>query len=303
VVLVDRAIEDLSSSYRCVDGDDRGWVVVGWVLVEALVRPVVIEMALVFAEYGTGVSFVVDQHPVGALGPDAADEAFRVTVRLRGPRRRANDRHRFGGEHRVDDSGKRGVAVTDHIPVRGDPIAGIHHQIETAIDPYAAQVAQLDEVTGIGARCAQEIIAEIGVDMTVFPTAAHLASWARFAPRANQSAGKTKPATTGKGNPWLASTLGEITAVLARSDTFLGERYRRLSRRRGKLRAIVATSNSLLTVIWHLLADPTTGYHDLGADFHDTRYHQRHQHNLIHQLERVTGQKVTLTPRDQPAAA
>jgi transposase len=182
-------------------------------------------------------------------------------------------------------------------------IAELSTVIETVISPYAAQVDQLDEVTGIGVTCAQELIAELGVDMTVFPTAEHLASWARFAPRANQSAGKARPATTGKGNPWLASTLGEITAVLDRSDTFLGERYRRLSRRRGKLRAIVATGNSVLTVIWHLLADPAARYHDLGADFHDTRYHQRLQHNLIHQLERVTGQHVTLTNRDEPAAA
>nr|WP_323373732.1 transposase [Plantactinospora alkalitolerans] len=154
----------------------------------------------------------------------------------------------------------------------------------------SAQAAQLDEVTGFGATCAQELIAELGVDMTVFPTAAHLASWARFAPRANRSAGKTKPATTGEGNPWLASTLGEITAVLARSDTCLGERHRRLSRRRGKLRAIVATGNSILTVVRHLLTDPTA------------RYHQRLQHNLIHQLERVTGQQVTLSARVEPAA-
>ncbi|MGI5149898.1 IS110 family transposase [Plantactinospora sp. CA-294935] len=181
-------------------------------------------------------------------------------------------------------------------------ISELNTVIETVISPYAAQVAQLDEVTGIGATCAQELIAELGVDMTVFPTAKHLASWARFAPRANQSAGKTKPATTGKGNPWLASTLGEITAVLARSDTFLGERYRRLSRRRGKLRAIVATGNSIRTVIWHLLADPTARYHDLGANYHDTRYHQHLQHNLIHQLERITGQQVTLTTRIDASA-
>ena len=193
--------------------------------------------------------------------------------------------------------------MLDRVDALTTDIDELSTAIETAISPYAAQVSQLDEVTGIGARCAQEIIAEIGVDMTVFPTAAHLASWARFAPRANQSAGKTKPATTGKGNPWLASTLGEITAVLARSDTFLGERYRRLSRRRGKLRAIVATGNSTLTVVWHLLNDPTAHYHDLGHDFHDTRYHQRHQHNLITQLERITGQKVTLTTRDEPTAA
>ncbi|MET7399316.1 IS110 family transposase [Dactylosporangium sp. NPDC005572] len=182
-------------------------------------------------------------------------------------------------------------------------IAEVSIAIEAAITPYEAQVTQLDEITGIGATCAQELIAELGVDMTVFPTAANLASWARFAPRANQSAGKNKPATTGKGNPWLASTLGEITAVLARSDTFLGERYRRLSRRRGKLRAIVATGNSILTIVWHLLNDPNDHYHDLGANFHDTRYHQRHQHNLITQLERLTGQKVTLTTKDQTTAA
>jgi transposase len=181
-------------------------------------------------------------------------------------------------------------------------IADVTLAVESAISPYAAQVAQLDEVTGIGAVCAQEIIAEIGVDMTIFPTAAHLASWARFAPRANQSAGRTKPSTTGKGNPWLASTLGEITAVLARSNTFLGERYRRLSRRRGKPRAIVATSNSVLTVVWHLLADPEAQYNDLGPAFYDTRYHQRRQHNLIRELERLTGRTVTLT-EDCPAAA
>jgi transposase len=177
-------------------------------------------------------------------------------------------------------------------------IAQLTTAIEEAISPYAAQVEQLDAVPGIGTVCAQEIIAEIGVDMNVFPTAAHLVSWARFAPRANQSAGKVKPSSTGKGNPWLAGTLGDITAVLARSHTFLGERYRRLSRRRGKLRAIVATGNSTLTVIWHPLADPDARFHDLGPDFHDTRYHQRHQHTLIRQLERITGQRVTLTPAE-----
>jgi transposase len=193
--------------------------------------------------------------------------------------------------------------MLDRVDAITADIAELSVAIEAQIGPYAAQVTQLDEVTGIGVTCAQELIAELGVDMTVFPTAAHLASWARFAPRANQSAGRTKPTTTGKGNPWLASTLGEITAVLARSDTFLGERYRRLSRRRGKLRAIVATGNSILTVVWHLLNDPDARYHDLGADFHDTRYHQRHQHQLIHQLERATGKKVTLTARDEPTAA
>jgi transposase len=173
-------------------------------------------------------------------------------------------------------------------------IADLTASIEAAISPYSAQVTQLDEIPGVGQACAQELIAELGVTMGQFPTAAHLAAWARFAPRANQSAATTKTAATGKGNPWLASTLGEITAVLARSDTFLGERYRRLSRRRGKRRAIVATGNSILTVIWHLLSDPDARFHDLGSDHYDTRHHHRQQHNLIRQLERITGQKVVL---------
>src|SRR3954471_24052775 len=102
---------------------------------------------------------------------------------------------------------------------------------------------------GIGRRSAQELIAEIGVTMTVFPTAAHLVSWAKFAPIDKQSAGRAKTASTGKGNPWLAGALGEIVAGLARTNTFLSDRYRRLARRRGKKRAIVAVGNSVLTII------------------------------------------------------
>ena len=118
-------------------------------------------------------------------------------------------------------------------------------------------------MTGIGGVCAQELIAELGVDMAVFPTAAPLVAWAKFAPQANTSAGKAKTAAgkaktaaTGKGNPWLAATLGEIAVTAGRTNTFLGERYRRIAKRRGKQRALVAVGNSVLTIVWHLLADP-----------------------------------------------
>jgi transposase len=157
-------------------------------------------------------------------------------------------------------------------------------------------VERLDEITGVGVRSAQEIIAEIGVRMTVFPTAGDLVSWAKFAPIANQSAGKAKTASTGKGNPWLAATLGESVAALARTSTFLGDRYRRLARRHGKRRAIVATGNSLLTIIWHLLSDPEACYHDLGPDYYQSKINkQRRERDLIRQLEHLTGQRVTLT--------
>jgi transposase len=170
---------------------------------------------------------------------------------------------------------------------------------------FVAAAEKLDEITGIGIRSAQEIIAEIGVTMDAFPTAAHLVSWAKFAPIDQQSAGKNKGASTGKGNPWLAATIGESVAALARTDTFLGERYRRLVRRRGKKRAIVAVGNSMLTIIWHLLADPNARYHDLGVDYYETKINKRRrQRDLVRQLEHLTGRKVILQPPPElPTAA
>jgi transposase len=139
-------------------------------------------------------------------------------------------------------------------------IEALTERIDELIAPIAIQVAQLDEIPGVGRTGAQEIIAEIGVDMSRFPTAGHLVSWAKFAPRAKQSAGRAKPGTTGKGNPWLAGALGEAGIGAARTKTFLGSRYHRLARRRGKQRALVAAGNSILTIAYYLLADPTAHF-------------------------------------------
>jgi transposase len=184
-------------------------------------------------------------------------------------------------------------------------IAILDARIDELIAPFLHAVEQLDEIPGIGPRSAQELIAEIGVTMTAFPTAAHLVSWAKFAPIDKQSAGRAKTASTGKGNPWLAGSLGEIVAGLARTDTFLSDRYRRLARRRGKKRAIVAVGNSVLTIIWHVLSQPDTRYHDLGPSYHDARINQqRRQRDLTRQLEHLTGKRVILQPKPaQPATA
>jgi transposase len=184
--------------------------------------------------------------------------------------------------------------MCDRVDALTAQIEALTGRIEEVIAPFAHQVAQLDEVPGIGIIGAQEMIAEFGVDMTRFPTAGHLVSWAKYAPMARQSAGKSKPGTTGKGNPWLASALGEAGIGASRTKTFLGSRYHRLARRRGKQRALVAVGNSLLVIAWHLLSDPDAHFADLGPDWHDRLAPLRRKRQLIAELERLSGKKVLL---------
>jgi transposase len=176
-------------------------------------------------------------------------------------------------------------------------IAELEAKIDEMVAPFQAAVERLDEITGVGRTAAQTIVAEIGVDMGRFPTPSHLASWARFAPGVKQSAGKVKgKSTTGHGNPYLARVLGEAAVAAGRTNTFLGERYRRIARRRGTKKAIVAVGRSILVIVWHLLADPTVRYHDLGAGFYDTHVNaERAKRNHIRQLEAL-GYTVTLQP-------
>jgi transposase len=158
-------------------------------------------------------------------------------------------------------------------------------------------VARLDEIPGVGLTAAQTIIAEVGADMSRFPTPAHLASWARFAPGVSESAGRKKGnAGTGHGNRYLARALGEAAIGASRTDTFLGERYRRIARRRGKKRAIVAVGRSILMIVWALLADEDVHFIDLGADHYDTRTNsQRRVRNHVRELQAL-GYTVTLNP-------
>jgi len=176
-------------------------------------------------------------------------------------------------------------------------IAEVEDRVEKQIAPFADAVARLDAIPGINSTTAQVIIAEVGVDMTRFPTAAHLASWAKFSPIISESAGKKKGKNaTGKGNRYLARALGEAAVSAGKTDTFLGERYRRLARRRGKQKAIVAVGRSILVIVWHLLSDPPVDFVDLGPNFYDTRGGtQRAVRNHVHRLQEL-GYQVTLSP-------
>jgi transposase len=176
-------------------------------------------------------------------------------------------------------------------------IAAVDEQIEAHLAPFAAAAARLDGIPGIGPIAAAAIIAEIGLDMSRFPTAAHLCSWAKFSPGLQASAGKTKGnGSTGHGNRYLARILGEVAVTAAKTDTFLGARYRRIARRRGKKRATVAVGRSILVIIWHLLADDDARFTDLGPDYFTKHLNPDTQkRNHIRQLEAL-GYKVTLTP-------
>jgi transposase len=176
-------------------------------------------------------------------------------------------------------------------------IDAVQKRTEEQLAPFAGAVARLDEIPGIGATAAAVIIAEIGVDMTRFPTPAHLSSWAKFAPGVKESAGRKKGnGATGHGNRYLARVLGEAAVSVGRTDTFLGERYRRIARRRGKKRAIVAVGRSILVIAWHLLRDDNAQFHDLGPGYYDSRVNlNRKMRNHVRELQAL-GYKVTLEP-------
>ena len=169
-------------------------------------------------------------------------------------------------------------------------------RIEQLLDPHQAAVALLVGITGVSYRTAQVILAEIGIDMSRFPSAGHLASWAGMCPGNNESAGKHRSGRTRHGSKWLRIALVEAGQAAGRSkDTYLGALYHRMRGRRGPGRAAVAVGHAILVIVWHLLSTGET-YTDLGGDYFDKRRNSpAHQRRLVAQLEAM-GHKVTLEP-------
>jgi transposase len=170
--------------------------------------------------------------------------------------------------------------------------------------PVPDLVERLDEITGIGTRNAQVIIAELGTDMSVFPTPGHAAAWARLTPRTMQSGNTARPGRTGKGDPYLRGALGQSVMAAARTNTRLGEQYRRIARRRGKQKGIVAVSRVICEIAWLLIADPGARFTDLGAGYYSARNPQRQTRSRIREIERLNpGMKVILTPAESVITA
>jgi transposase len=261
--------------------------------VEKLLEDAQIKLSVVASDvFGVSGRAMLAALIAGERDPKALAQLARTRLRAK----RSQLEEAFCG-HFSDHHGFLLARMLGRIDQASTDIAELEAHIDQEVAPFAQAVDRLDEITGVGHTAAQVIIAEIGLDMGRFPTPGHLASWAKFAPAVKQSAGKTKgKATTGHGNPYLARVLGEAAVAAGRTDTFLGERYRRLAKRRGTKKAIVAVGRSILVIVWHLLADPTARFHDLGAGFYDTRINpERIKRNHVRQLEAL-GYKVTLEP-------
>ncbi len=188
------------------------------------------------------------------------------------------------------------LANIDHLTTQ---ISELSAKIEVLCEPYERQITQLDAVPGFGVITAQDIIAETGADMTVFPTAGHLCSWARQAPQVASSAGKRKGKNaTGRGNPYLGGALGESAVNAGRTQTFLGAKYRRLVKQMPKKKAQGAISRTQLVICYELLSDPGAVYEDLGTDYYERRAGTRRRaRNHVRSLERL-GYKVTIEAID-----
>jgi transposase len=181
------------------------------------------------------------------------------------------------------------------IDQRTRQIQELNARIEAAMEPFRSFCGLIGTIPGIGQRCTEVIVAETGADMDIFPTAAHLASWAGTCPGSNESAGRVKSTATRPGNAYLKAALGAAALSVAHShDTYLAAKYRRIAARRGPKKALVAVEHAILTAIW-TMAHTGALYDDPGADYFTRRDPERLKRHALSQLQRL-GYDVTLNP-------
>jgi transposase len=182
-----------------------------------------------------------------------------------------------------------------HITFLDEQIEQLSAEIVERLHPFQEMIDRLDTIPGVGRRVAEVVVAEIGTDLTRFPTAGHLASWAGMCPGNNESAGRRKSGATRKGSPWLRMALIEAAQAAARTrNTYLMAQYRRLAARRGRKKALVAVGHSILVIAYYLLTRQTN-YQELGGQYFDERDRQAVERRLVRRLEAL-GYKVSLDP-------
>jgi len=177
----------------------------------------------------------------------------------------------------------------------------IRQEVEQSADPFVAEAVKLlDTIPGVAEIAAQIIVSEIGVDMSQFASDKHLASWAGMCPGNNESAGKRKSGKTSKGNRYLRAVLVQAAWVASQQkETYLAAQYKRMVKRMGKKKALVAVGHTMLVIVWHVLKNKTS-YQELGGDYFDRRYKEQQKKRLIRQLESL-GLKVTVEELEQAA--
>jgi transposase len=229
----------------------------------------------------------------GKMSPQQMAELARRQLRLKIPALkdaltgRVSEHHRFMLKFQLD-----------HIEQLEQQIAQLDRRIEEVMTPLDRTALQLlDEIPGIDCRAAQNIIAEIGVDMSRFPSADHLASWAGMCPGNNQSAGKRRSGRMNDGNRWLKGTLNQCAwAASRKKDSYFAAQHRRVASRRGVKRATMAVAHSQLCVCFELLKHGQF-YNDLGRDYFERSSEDRTRRHLVKRLEKL-GYTVTLDKKD-----
>lgn len=227
----------------------------------------------------------------GEGDPEALAELARGRLRAKLPALREALNGRFSLHHR-----RLAAHILDHIDYLEQTIGALSDEVAELVAPFEPQIELLQTITGVGRRGAECILAELGPDMTRFPSHRHAARWARLCPGNNESGGKRRAGSTGVGDPWLREILIECARAASRSrDTYLKAQYLRLRRSRGDQKAIVAVAHSILISAYYVLAR-NKPYHDLGFDHYDRLQNSEHQiRRLTRQLEAL-GQRVTLEP-------
>jgi transposase len=234
----------------------------------------------------------------GTHDPEVLADLAKGQLRNKLPALRAALQGRFTGHHALIVGQQ-----LSHIDYLDDAIVALSERIDEVIAPFAHKLALLDTIPGVDKRTAELLIAEIGADMSVFPTHRQLASWAGICPGQNESAGKKRSGKTRKGSKWLRAGLTEAAKASSRSKgTYLSAQYQRLRGRRGHQKATIAVAHSILVAAWHILSHDIE-YADLGEDYFIRRqaeHTDRYRNRLIHQLEKL-GHKVTIEPLPEAA--
>jgi transposase len=224
----------------------------------------------------------------GTTDPEVLAELARGKLRAKLPALRQALRGQFRPHHAFLVS-----QLLAHLDYLDETITTLSERIEEVISPFADELVRLDTIHGVARRTAEVLIAELGVDMTQFPSDRHLASWAGLCPGNNESAGKHRSGKTRRGNRWLRAALTEAAlAAIRTSNSAFTARYRRIMRHRGHKKAVLAVAHAMLVTAYHLLARQTA-YHELGADYFDRRHRERVTRRAVQLLERQ-GYRVTL---------